>query len=257
MIGNIMGIFKIFIIMVGMVSISGHLHAGSESVEFSADAVINIPQQPVRQTRLYVSEKAIRSESIIDGQSMVEIVYPQQGRAILINNPLRSYKEKAFISQSEKEDSGSPCDQIANAVCEMLGTEEINGHKTEKWQVISESRSKKLRTLHWIDVKTRLAVREFFPDGSFSELKLLGKEKVNGRDTEKWQRTLSRPDGTKAVSYQWYDAELKIAIKEEIPGGYVRELTNIKIGRQPEDLFSAPDDYKKIEAQSDNYREYK
>lgn len=251
-----MDVLKKFFIMVCMALISGFSYAASNTIEFSADAVISTPQQPVRQTKLYVSEKAVRSESVIDGQALVEIVYPQEGRAILINNSLRSYKERMFVSQSGKESTNSPCDQITNAVCQKLGDEEIDGHKTEKWQLVSESRGQKLRTLHWIDVKRKLAIREFFPDGSFSELKMMEKQKINGRDTEKWQRTLSRPDGATIKSYQWYDTEMKIAIKEEMPGGYVRELKNIEIIKQPDSLFVVPVDYKKIEPQSTSYPEY-
>ncbi|MDH3343316.1 MAG: DUF4412 domain-containing protein, partial [Gammaproteobacteria bacterium] len=210
----------------------GYACAESETIEFSADAVISTPQQIVKQTRLFVSKKAVRSEIEINGQNIVEIVFPDEGRAILINEALKSYKERNFDKQDDAEVSSSPCDQISNAVCEKLGTEDIAGYKTDKWQIISDTHGRKLRTLHWIDVKRKLAIREFFPDGSLAELKMIKKEKVNGRNTEKWERTLSRPDGKSAKSYQWYDAGLKIAIKEELAGGYVRELKNIKISAQ-------------------------
>ena len=78
---------------------------------------------------------------------------------------------------------------------------------------------------------------------------MLKKEQANGRSTEKWQRSLSQPDGKSAESYQWYDTELKIAIQEELAGGYVRELKNIKTDKQAEELFDVPTGYKKIESQ--------
>lgn len=244
-----MGALRKLIVIACLVLITGYSYAGQKDVEFSADAVISAPQQAVKQTKLFVSEKAVRSEAVINGQSMVEIAYPLEGRAVLINSALMSYQERLF-DQRNKANNDTPCDQISNAICEKLGSETIDGHDTEKWQIISESRGRKLRTLHWMDVKRKLALRELFPDGTVAELKMLKQEKMNGRNAEKWQRTLSRPDGKSAVSYQWYDPGLKIAIKEELPGGYVRELRNIVVAKQPEKLFSVPGDYRKIEPPS-------
>ena len=245
---------KLFIVVCAVLS-ADYSYADSTVIEFSAEAVISTPQQQVKKTKLYVSKKAVRSETVINGQTMVEIVYPEEGRAILIDNSLKSYQERMF-DQQKGTNGNSPCDQIKNAVCEKLGSEKIAGYNTEKWQIISGSGDRKLRTLHWIDVKRKLAIREFFPDGSVAELKMIKKENVNGRDTEKWERSLSRPDGENIKSYQWYDTGLKIAIKEALSNGYIRELRNIKISKQSSDLFSVPGDYKKMALQPAMQPEY-
>ena len=236
---------------------SAYTYAASNIIEFSAEAVVSIPQKPVKHTRLFVSKNAVRSESTINGQNIVEIIYPDEGRAILINSPLRSYKENTFTKARGNENSNTPCAQILNSVCEKLGSETIDGIKTEKWQIISNNNGQKLRTLHWIDVNRKLALREFYPDGTVAELKMIKKEEVNGRMTEKWERTLSRPDGEYTKSYQWYDTNLKIAIKEDLPGGYTRELKNIKVAKQQGNLFEVPGDYIKIETQPVRYPGYK
>lgn len=248
--GDVMATLNKLIIIGCALFITGQPYAISKTIEFSADAVISMPQQVEKKTRLFVSKKAVRRETSINGQNIVEIVYPQEGRAILINEPLKSYKERVFPNKTSKQDDANPCAQIQNAICEKLGVENINGIKTEKWQIISSDQGRKLRTLHWIDVKRKLAIREFFPDGSVAELRMLKKEKINKRNTEKWERTLSRPDGQSMKTYQWYDVGLKIAIREELPGGYARELKNIKIVKQPGDLFNVPDGYTKIRNQS-------
>lgn len=227
--------------------------AFSKTVEFSADAVIGMPQQAPRTTRIYVGKNAVRRESVVNGQNVIEIVFPEQGKALLINEQLKSYKERQFPNKSKSEKI-NPCDQMQNAKCEKLGTENIDGIKTEKWQIITVNQGRRVRTLHWIDIKRKLAVREFFPDGSVSELKMIKKEKINKRDTEKWQRTLSRPDGRSVKSYQWYDTKLKISIKEDIAGGFTRELTNIKESSQPDKLFSVPTGYMKIDDTRHNNR---
>jgi len=214
----------------------------SKTTEFSAEAIINTPQQAERKSKLFVSEKAVRRETVINGYRMIEIIFPEQGRALLVNDQTRSFQERLFPAKS-KESSKSPCVQIRNAVCEKIGTETIDGIATDKWQIISDENNRKVRSLHWIDSERKLAIREFFPDGSVSELKMLKKEKINSRDTEKWQKTLSRPDGQSVISYQWYDKKLNIAIKEELPNGFYRELRSIKIEKQPENLFEPPVGY--------------
>jgi hypothetical protein len=239
-----------------MLFITNQSYGVSKSVEFSADAVISVPQKPIKQTKLFVSKKAVRRESMVNGQPMVEIVYPDEGRAIFINDPLKLYKEQSFLKQGKQVGDNNPCAQIRDSVCEKVGVENIDGIKTEKWQIISNDKGRRLRTLHWIDVKRKLAIREFFPDGSVAELKMIKKEKVNNRNTEKWERTLSRPNGKTFKSYQWYDTSLKIAIREELPGGFLRELKNIKISKQPVGLFNAPADYKKVGNKPVMYQDY-
>ena len=145
----------------------------------------------------------------------------------------------------------NPCSRIMNTTCENMGTETIDGFKTEKWQIISNDNGRRLRTLHWIDVKRKLALREFFPDGTVAELKKIKTENINGRNTEKWQRILSRPDGSSSSSFQWYDTILGIAIREELPGGYIRELKNIKVKNQPEKIFNIPDGYINLDRNMD------
>ncbi len=242
-------VFRIVVLALSFL-ISVQAKAVLMTVEFSADAVMNAPNQKEKQTKMFVSKNAVRTEININGQDMVEIVYPDDGRAILLNPQLKAYQETIVpVDKNKKSMDKSPCEQIKNAQCEFMGNENVNGINTEKWKIISNNQGRKLRTLHWIDTKRKLALREFFPDGSIAELKMLKKENVNGRDTEKWQRTLSRPDGSTMQSYQWYDPKLKIAIREEVAGGYVRELRNIKEGKQSESLFEIPKDFTKIDNQ--------
>ena len=47
-------------------------------------------------------------------------------------------------------------------------------------------------------------------------------------------------------STQWYDPELQIAIREELSGGYFRELRDIRVAPQPDHLFTVPADYQRV-----------
>ena len=78
------------------------------------------------------------------------------------------------------------------------------------------------------------------------ELKVVGRETLGGRATEKWEMTQTRGGGEPVHSYQWYDPKLGVAIREELPGGYVREMSDIRVGKQPDSLFEVPRGYREI-----------
>ena len=101
------------------------------------------------------------------------------------------------------------------------------------------------KSLHWLDKKRHMPLREQLHDGTVSTMTMLEKEKMNGRNTEKWEISAIRSNGQKIISQQWYDPKLKMVIREALPGGYLRELKNIKVTKQTKNLFKVPSDYKK------------
>jgi len=221
-------------------------------VEFSADAVQTVPSRPEYHARMYVSKDAVRTESLLNKIAVIEIVDSKnQTRTLLVP------KEKVYVQQkrdkpmaakaSEKPASKKPCKDLPETTCKMLGKEKVNDRQTEKWEFIVKRNGQDFRSLHWIDVERRMPVREFYPDGTVTELVLNGTEQMNGRKTEKWVMQMTRSDGQQMVSTQWYDPELKISIREEMQGGFIRELRDIKTGKQDESLFKVPTGYKKVE----------
>ena len=212
--------------------------------EFSADAVMTIPDQPQTISKLFIGKDSVRTEVTTQNGVIIDIVFPEEGRLIKLNKSLKKYIEVPIEKkESNTNNKNNPCNRVKNATCTHMGNETINGQETQKWQIVSILDGKTVRTLHWVDIKRQLAVREFFSDGSMAEMMLQQLETINNRETEKWVRTLSRRDGSSVSSYQWYDPILEISIREELPGGYIRELKNIKIGSQKTSLFDIPDDY--------------
>ena len=222
------------------------------TVEFSADAVQTAPSRPEYHARMYVSKNVVRTDSVLNTTPVIEIVdSKKQMRWLLVP------KEKVYVQQkrdkpstakdSSKSASKIPCKGLADTTCKLLGNEKLNNRQTEKWEFIVKRNGQDYRSLHWIDVKRRMPVREFFPDGTVTELVLQGAEKINGRQTEKWRMQMTRSDGQQMVSTQWYDPELKISIREEMQGGFIRELRDIKTGKQDKKLFKVPAGYKKVE----------
>lgn len=238
------------ILSIVLSSVSSVVFAINVAVEFSAEAVQMMPMQAPMTAKMYVSKKAVRTESEVNGQSRIEIVYPNEQRRILLLPANESYMEQRGPENLKKvkaKKKFNPCAELSGAQCKSIGKETISGRATEKWEITKVVNGKPQRSLHWIDTKRQMALREFFANGAVSELKFIEKEKIHNRPTEKWQMQITSPDGRKVQTQQWYDPELKMAIREELAGGFVREFKNIKVGKQAKHLFLIPKGYQKIE----------
>jgi len=221
-------------------------------VEFSADAVQQVPSRPEYKARMYVSKTAVRTESTMNNVPVVEITKVKEQTRLMLVPGEKIYllqkgnkQDPAWIEQ--KTDTKKPCKDMPDTTCKLLGEEKINDRQTQKWEFAVNRNGQSYRSLLWIDNERRMPIREFFPDGTVTELKMLGKENMNGRQTEKWSATITRTDGYQMVSHQWYDPELKISIREEMQGGFVRELRNIKTGKQDTKLFEVPAGFRKVD----------
>ncbi|MDH5446565.1 MAG: hypothetical protein OEY52_13515 [Gammaproteobacteria bacterium] len=243
-----------FLLTTALLIVASLSQAVDVKVEFSAEAVQIAPQRPTVVARMFVSKKAVRTESKINNQELVEIVFPEEGRRIMLFPQQQNYVEQTGMpkksSAVSQEKNFNPCTGVPDTECKKLGKEKVQGRQAEKWEIIAKREGKTLRSLHWIDVKRKMPLRESYADGSFSELKLLKKEKLNGRKTEIWQLDMTRGDGKRMSSKQWYDTQLKMMIREELPGGYVRELRNIKVSKQAKKLFEIPNGYQRRPAPS-------
>ena len=236
------GFIGIFLLLTGAVA------AFEVAVEFSAEAVQRAPMSPEYHAKMYVSKDAVRTESTINDIAVVEIVnIKEQNRILFVS------KEKIYMQQQRpsvdttKDISKSPCAKLPGTTCKKLGSETLNDRRTEKWEFSVERNGQPLRSLHWIDIENRMPIREFYPDGTVTEMTMQGKEDIQGRKTEKWAMTIMHSDGQSRTSMQWYDPELKIAIREEMEGGFIRELRNIKTGKQDRQLFYVPAGYTQVD----------
>lgn len=220
------------------------------NVEFSAEAIQVSPGRPLLSSKMYVSKHAVRTDMVKNKFHIIEIVYPAKGKRVLLYPEQKKYIEQTglpVISSWSGKSEKTPCEGVKNASCKKIAKETLNNVKVEKWQVEQRISGKLYRSLHWIDSKRRIAVKELFYDGGVAELKMLGKDKLYKRNVEKWQYQYFNPAGQRRVSRQWYDPQLKMVIKEEMPGGYLRELRNIIVRPQNKSLFVIPADYDKLD----------
>jgi hypothetical protein len=228
-------------------------NAAQSTVEFSAETIESQPGQGQRNGRLYIGQDRVRSDTDVNGETIVQIIDLGKQEAIVINAAQKSFirrraSEHEIQAQASAKDA-SPCAGMQNLVCKEAGSETINGRKTLKWEITNPSAGKGGTMLFWLDAEHRIPVRQEMPDGSIMEMRLLERETVNGRDTEKWEMTARRGDGQSYVSLQWYDPEIRMNIREQLPGGFARNLINIKLQPQPVGLFSIPAGFTEITMQ--------
>ncbi len=224
--------------------------AGQNQVEFSADFIQSMPQQESQQGKIYIGNEQVRTEVTVSDEAMVQIIDMKQQAAYMLDPEQQTYMEhKAGPGEMMPETAAkdaNPCAGMQNLSCNKIGVEAINGRPAEKWELKSTAQEQSSQMLIWLDQERHIPVRQTFPDGATMEMRLVGRETLNGRNTEKWEMTATRPGDQSSVAYQWFDPELKINIREERPGGFVSELRNIRIGKQPADLFSVPPGYKEM-----------
>lgn len=224
-----------------------NVNAYEVGVEFSAEAIQSMPDRPAMVAKMYVSKNAVRTESaMLNGQTMTEIVYIKDNRRVMLNSIRKTYIDQTMPGKSAvKKNKQTPCHNLSNSSCKKIGQEKINDRNAVKWEMTIKRNGRTYKSLHWLDKEHYFPVREQFHDGTVSNMTSLGKEQINGRETEKWKFHAVRPDGKNIESLQWYDKKLKMVIREVIPGGYVRELRNIKVEKQDKKLFVIPEEYKK------------
>lgn len=217
------------------------------AVEFSADLYQTDGQGNEMTGRIYVAEDAIRNEMEHSGQQMVQIVNTDTGHSYMLMPAQKAYTEQRISAASEKrQEEINPCAGMQGVQCRKLGVETVNGRKTEKWEVVGQHQGQTMRIVQWIDVERKMPIKQEMPNNAVMNMRMLGKETLNGRTVEKWEVVTQQGSSAPQKAYQWYDPELNVAIREEYPGGAVRELRNIDVGPQPDRLFEVPEGYREM-----------
>jgi len=224
--------------------------AAKGQVEFSADVIQSMPQQESRQGRIYVGNDQVRTDINVDGKTMIQIIDIRQQTALMLDPEQKTYMERKAGPGELKPGGGvpaknsDPCAGMQNLVCSRIGVESVNGRSAEKWELENTALGQSGKMVIWLDKERHVPIRQILPDGTTMEMRLVGSETLDGRTVEKWEMKATRPGGQSSVAYQWFDPELNMNIREEQPGGFVSELRNIRIGKQPADLFIVPTGYK-------------
>lgn len=233
-------------------AISGAALAQS-NVQFSGLAVQSGPDGKNREAQLYVGDNQVRLEHSRNGQPTVEIYDMKHQRMLLLVPEQKVYMQRDFTMGAAgnpitSPTDSNPCASMSDAQCKKVGTDTLYGRSVSQWEMSVERDDKTLNSLHWMDDERHMSLRDVWPDGSTTESILQGKEMLYGRPTERWEQTTTGPNGKKRTTIQWYDPELKIAVREEMPGGLFREIRDIRVAPQPASLFDVPAGYERVES---------
>jgi dipeptidyl aminopeptidase/acylaminoacyl peptidase len=223
--------------------------AAEPTVQFSADTVTSEPQRGTQTGRLYIGDGKVRTEMDMNGNTLIQIMDIDSQTAYMINTEQKTYIQHTATGASMPPgvDQASPCAGMRGITCRNVGEELISQRQTVKWELTNPSAGDEEKLYYWIDKERNIPLRQLMPDGSRLETELTGTEKINGRTAEKWKMTASRPGSADQLSWRWYDPEIRMNIREEQPGGALREIRNVKVAPQPANLFNVPDGYRELD----------
>lgn len=234
---------------------AGAVRADTAGVQFAAEVERRAPDGQVQKEKVFVGDGRTRLERSFQGQETVLISNRKTGTDYLLLPAEKRYMERtvapgapgaAAATPPAPTPDTDPCAGVPGLSCKRIGTEAVNGREAVKWELTMTDRGQTLTATQWLDVqRPGMPLKQVMPNGQTMELKMVGAETLDGRKTEKWEMTQTVPNQPPAVSRQWYDPELKRPVREEFPGGYVSTLTNIRVGSQPDALFTVPDGFVK------------
>lgn len=231
----------------------GTAAAGPDGAAFSADMVRQGGGGQDSTGKMFVSGGRVRTEMEQGGRPVVRISDRERRVEWILFPDQHSYMERAGAPGGEGQSAAGadgtekdPCAGIPGLVCRAIGQQDISGRPAVGWEMTSTAQGQTLKGEQWIDQERGVPLRQVMPNGQAMELTLVGNETLNGRAVEKWEMAVTAPGGESVRSFQWYDPELALAIREEFPGGVVSEMKNIRVGEQPDSLFTVPAGYQRI-----------
>jgi hypothetical protein len=226
--------------------IVGQSHA--QAIQFSANAVMSTPGRADVSTHLYYSSGRIRKEFFYYGEPVIQILDANKHISLMcFTDQQLCYENKTLeeINIGIESAMESPCEDNATLVCENLGEKVLNGRKAVEWKINASPSDEDMVSHLWLDAELGIPVKQTLFNGTTIELKWLGSEQLDTRQTEKWLQTIRLSNGEVLESHQWYDKELKISIREAFPNGNSQELKHIVVEKLPDKLFTIPVGYEK------------
>jgi hypothetical protein len=228
--------------------------AAADGPQFSAEMHQRGPGAQESSGKMFVADGKVRIELTAEGQNMVRITDEQRKVEWVLFPDQKTYLERTAGPDQDGRPAKSPaafaedpCYGVPGLTCRKVGDEAVSGRPSAKWEITGKQDGKVVTTTQWIDKERGIPLRQDFPDGGSMVLALQGKETIAGRGVEKWEVVVEAPGRQATHAFQWYDPELKLAVRQEFPGGAVSELKNIRVGKQPDDLFVVPAGYTRVQ----------
>ena len=144
----------------------------------------------------------------------------------------------------------SPCPPQVNSQgvrCERAGQDVVSGVTVERWIVYSPQQNGAMVIL-W-DTGRHRALQFEYPDGSSMKMAFVKMEEIEGRNVEFWKITQAAPSQEPIIGGWWFDPELRVVIREDLPNGVSRRIENIDIAPIEAAMFAAPEGWTQMSPQ--------
>ena len=217
--------------------------SSAQALQFTANAVMSTPAGVDVSTYLYYSTGRIRKEFFYYGEPVIQILDANRHISLMCFSEQKicyENKSEEEINIGIENSMLTPCDSNPALVCENMGIEELNTRKATRWKIKSKEADKERVSSFWVDTELNIPVKQILPNGTTIELKWLGDEQLNNRATNKWLQKIKLANGETEQSFQWFDKELKISIRETFSNGNSQELRNIVVENLADTLFTMP-----------------
>ncbi|CAD7855286.1 MAG: hypothetical protein [Olavius algarvensis Gamma 1 endosymbiont] len=228
---------------------SGAVFAGAE---FSGEMLRHGPQGKRSSEKMFMGDKRVRTEATHQGRQIIRITDADRGVAWILFPDRKKYGEQKLGGPGDKlpgaraTPAENPCNGLPGMTCRRLGEEEISGQTAVKWEMVASHQGQTMQSTQWIDKERGTPLRQEMPGGQIIEHKFIAMENLDGRRVEKWEMVATMPNQPEIRTFQWFDPELEITVRRELPGVMISELKNIRVGKQPGELFTIPADYERM-----------
>ncbi|MBF0270583.1 MAG: hypothetical protein HQL98_00715 [Magnetococcales bacterium] len=204
--------------------------------------------------KLFVGPDRFRAEGIYQGTKKVLIVNLADRKAFTLFPDKKEYYDglsEALMPpkpdvERMPDDPKGPCKTDPQLSCTREGDETVHGIQTEKWTIRASGKEGASHVVSiWVDSQRRIVMRQQPENGPVMERKLLGVEKIDGRDTEKWEFSHSFKEQRNRY-LQWIDVALRLPVRMGEGRQATMEFSAIREGAQDGALFQVPANFKLV-----------
>ena len=228
------------------------------AIQFSAEAIMSSPSGVDVSTHLYYSSGRIRKDFMYYGEPVIQILNAKKQNSLMCFTEQRLCYENTSLEQINigiENTSKSPCESNSDLSCENQGEEILHDRQVLKWKISTKVKGKDEKpevSYLWLDKEFNIPVKQVLFNKTTIELHWLGHEIINERNTDKWVQKIKLKDGKVQESFQWFDQELKISIRESFANGNSQELKHIVVENLPDTLFTVPTGFEKRVVQANS-----
>lgn len=225
--------------------------------QFSAKIVMVNPMTNAKgRGKLHVGNYKLRAEGVYNRKKTILIIDTINRTAhTLFPDDKQYYKGLGNVPLPPKPDvdmmptdPNSPCNTEKSVTCHRQRVIKLpDGSEGERWEIRTQQQNQSIRLSLLVNTKRRVILQHQMVNGKGPAMErlLAGYETIEDRKLEKWNFVQTLPG--RVMKYtQWVDPNLLVPVKVEGDQKFLAELTEIKEGPQPDDLFVIPEGYEEI-----------